>query len=293
MAFKGGNMKKFTGKIAVITGAASGIGLGIARRCMKEGMKVVLADVEEKALTNAEAEMKAAGANVLAVLTDVSKAQDVEALAGRTLDTYGAVHLLFNNAGVTTGAAVWEYTLADWEWVIGVNLWGVIHGLRTFVPIMLEQNTESHIVNTASIGGLITYPASGAYEVTKHGIVALSETLSYELADYSDKIKVSVLCPAAVNTRIIDAERNRMITSRTEPKKELTPEVQMRRKALRQTLESGMSPNEVANHVFQAIKEEKFYILTHPKWNALVQMRMENILQGRIPTDPFAEGIPE
>jgi NAD(P)-dependent dehydrogenase (short-subunit alcohol dehydrogenase family) len=286
-------MKKFTGKVAVITGAASGIGLGIARRCMKEGMKVVLADVEEKALANAEAEMKAAGANVLAVLTDVSKAQDVEALAGRTLNAYGAVHLLFNNAGVTTGAAVWEYTLADWEWVIGVNLWGVIHGVRTFVPIMLEQDTESHIVNTASIAGIITYPASGAYEVTKHGIVALSETLSYELADYSDKIKVSVLCPAAVKTRIIDAERNRTVASRTEPKKELTPEVQMRRKALRQTLESGMSPNEVANHVFQAIKEEKFYILTHPKWNALVQMRMENILQGRIPTDPFVEGIPE
>jgi NADP-dependent 3-hydroxy acid dehydrogenase YdfG len=153
-------MKEFKDKVAVITGAASGIGRAIAFRCAQEGMKVVLTDIEEKALTQTETEMKALGAAVLAVLTDVSKASDLEALAQKTLDAFGAVHLLCNNAGVDAGTSIWESSLADWQWVMGVNLWGVIHGVRVFVPIMLEQDTDSHIVNTASISGLVSIPGS-------------------------------------------------------------------------------------------------------------------------------------
>ena len=176
-------MREFKDKAAVITGAASGIGRAMADRCVQEGMKVVLADVELEALAKTEASMKASGATVLAVRTDVSQARDVEALAQETLEAFGDVHLLCNNAGVGTSAAIWEITIADWEWVIGVNLWGVIHGVRVFVPIMLEQDTECHIVNTASILGLISGPGSGAYKVTKHAVVTLSETLYHELAE--------------------------------------------------------------------------------------------------------------
>lgn len=167
-------MKDFKGKVAVITGAASDIGRGIAERCMQEGMKIVLADIEEAILMKTEEEMQEAGVDVLAALTEVSQAKDVEKRAQRTLDAFGAVHLFFNNAGVTAGATVWEYTLDDWKWVLGVSLWGAINGVRTFVPIMIEQNVESHIINTASTGGLITYPASRAYLVSKHGIVDLA-----------------------------------------------------------------------------------------------------------------------
>ena len=177
-----GTMKEFRDKVAVVTGAASGIGRGLADRCVQEGMKVVLADIEEPALAQAESELKADGADVLAVLTDVSKASEVEALAQRTLEAYGAVHLLCNNAGVAAGSTAWESTINDWKWVLGVNLWGVIHGLQAFVPTMLEQDTESHIVNTASLAGLKSFFASAAYHVTKHAVVALSENLYYDLA---------------------------------------------------------------------------------------------------------------
>ena len=176
-------MREFKDKVAVITGAASGLGRAMADRCVQEGMKVVLADVEVEELAKTEASMKASGATVLALRTDVSQASDMEALAQKTLEAFGAVHLLCNNAGVGTDAAIWKSTIADWEWVIGVNLWGVIHGVRIFVPIMLKQDTESHIVNTASMAGLISGPGLGAYKVTKHAVVALSETLYHELAE--------------------------------------------------------------------------------------------------------------
>ena len=161
-------MKNFKDKVAVVTGAASGIGKAIAQRCVQEGMKVVLADIEEKPLAQTGDDLKKAGATVLSVLTDVSKINDVEQLARKTLGDFGEVHLLFNNAGVTAGTSIWESTLADWEWVIGVNLWGVIHGIRTFVPIMLKQDNECHIVNTSSVAGLISSPGDGIYKVTKH-----------------------------------------------------------------------------------------------------------------------------
>jgi NAD(P)-dependent dehydrogenase (short-subunit alcohol dehydrogenase family) len=277
-------MKEFGDKVAVVTGAASGIGRGLAERCMQEGMKVVLADIDETALAQTERELKDAGAHVVAVRTDVSKFGDVDALAQRTLDAFGAVHMLFNNAGVGAGATVWESTLEDWQWVMGVNLWGVIHGIRTFVPPMLRQAEECHIVNTASITGLVSGPALGIYKVTKHGVVSLSETLYYELATMGSKIGVSVLCPAGVRTRIMDSARNRPVELQNASASESAhPAVAQTEEMLRQLVETGMSPSQVAGAVFDAIRDERFYILTHEDWKPLVQKRMDDILQERNP----------
>jgi NAD(P)-dependent dehydrogenase (short-subunit alcohol dehydrogenase family) len=279
-------MKEFRDRVAVVTGAASGIGRALADRCMQEGMKVVLADVDEAALCQTEQSLKHPGANVLAVRTDVSKSEDVESLAQRTLGVYGAVHLLFNNAGVDARTTLWEATLADWQWVIGVNLWGVIHGVRTFVPIMLRQGDDCHVVNTSSIAGLISGPGIGVYKVTKHGVVSLSETLACELAAIDAKIKVSVLCPAGVNTKIMDAERNRPRELQNAAAYETAhPATIQIRETLRQLVEAGLPPSEVASKVFDAIRNEKFYILTHADWKPLVQKRMEDILQERNPDE--------
>jgi NAD(P)-dependent dehydrogenase (short-subunit alcohol dehydrogenase family) len=278
-------MKEFTGKVAVVTGAASGIGRGLAERCAREGMKVVLADVDETALAEAERELKEAGAEVIAVRTDVSKAEDVEALAQSALGAFGAVHLLFNNAGVGAGTTVWESTLEDWQWVLGVNLWGVIHGVRTFVPLMLKQGDECHIVNTSSMAGLVSGPALGVYKVTKHGVVSLSETLSCELTLMRANVKVSVLCPAGVNTRVMESERNRPAELQNAPAEESAhPAVVQAEAMLRRLVAAGMSPAEVAAAVFDAIREERFYILTHEDWKPLVRKRMDDILLGRNPT---------
>jgi len=279
-------MKEFKDKVAVITGAASGIGRAIAERCAHEGMKVVLADIEEEALAQTEKDMKDAGWDVLSVLTDVSKFSDVEALAQKTLDAFGVVHLLCNNAGVGAGTSVWESTLADWKWVMGVNLWSVIYGVRIFVPIMIEQDSESHIVNTSSVAGLTSYPGSGIYKVTKHGVVTLSETLHHELAQRKAKIGVSVLCPGFVKTRIMDCERNRppeLQNSRTEVPS--GPEYERMFQIWRQAVEEGMPPNQVADNVFEAIRTKKFYILPHHEAKTMIQLRMEDILEERIPTN--------
>jgi NAD(P)-dependent dehydrogenase (short-subunit alcohol dehydrogenase family) len=278
-------MQDFQGKVAVVTGAASGIGRALAGRAAQEGMRVVLADVEEGALGRASAELEATGTRVLAARTDVSKAEEVEALAQKTLETFGAVHLLFNNAGVGAGTTVWESTLADWKWVIGVNLWGVIHGIHTFVPLMLKQETEGHIVNTASMAGLVSGPALGVYKVTKHGVVTLSETLSHELALTGSKIKVSVLCPGWVQTRILESERNRPASLQNDPAQvQVNPAGEAIFQMVQQAVAQGMPPEEVAGLVFQAIRDERFYILTDPKMLGAVQTRMEDILQGRNPT---------
>jgi NAD(P)-dependent dehydrogenase (short-subunit alcohol dehydrogenase family) len=289
-------MDDFTGKVAVITGAASGIGRGLAERCVQKGMKVVLADIEATALDETAAALETAGGDVLAVLTDVSKAAEVEQLAQRTLARYGAVHLLFNNAGVVApDKMVWENSLADWEWVLGVNLWGVIHGLRSFVPLMLRQEDESHIVNTASIAGLIY--GSTSYTVSKHAVVALSEALALGLAEQTTQVKVSVLCPGWVNTQILDAERNRPPIYWDEPaglplsgegsfqRVEATPQGESaRRQAARESLQQGMDPQEVADHVFRAIRENSFYIFPHPELKEAIQQRTEMILQDGNPT---------
>lgn len=280
-------MRHFREKVAVITGAASGTGRALAARCVQEGMRIVLADIDEQTLCETEQEMNDAGATVLAVVTDVSQAGDVEALAHKTLAAFGAVHLLCNNAGVITVddlvRPIWESSLADWELVIKVNLWGVIHGVRIFTPIMLEQDTDSHIVNTSSMGGLTSGPISGIYGVSKHGVVALSETLYYHLAQRGAKVKVSVLCPGVVNTQIIDAAVKRVHLD-GQPGKEIGSEDAGRVQVLRQPLREGMSPAEVVDCLFRALPEEKFYILTHPERKESIRTRMEDIVQDRNPT---------
>jgi NAD(P)-dependent dehydrogenase (short-subunit alcohol dehydrogenase family) len=282
-------MKEFKGKVAVVTGAASGIGRAIAERLAGEGMKLVLADVEQGSLSKAEAEMKARGASVIAVPTDVSKGKDVEALARKTIDAFGAVHVLCNNAGVAVGGLCWERTAADWEWGLGVNLWGVIHGIRVFVPIMLGQGTEGHVVNTASMAGLVSMPLSSIYNVSKHGIVTLSETLHHELTLSGAKVRVSVLCPGWVNTQLMDSERNRPAELLNDPAQETNPMAEAFQGTVRQLLATGLTSETVADHVFNAISDEKFYILTHPEMKEAIRTRMETILEERNPTfDPAA-----
>jgi NAD(P)-dependent dehydrogenase (short-subunit alcohol dehydrogenase family) len=277
-------MNNFNDKVAVITGAASGIGRAIAFRCASEGMKVVLSDIEQPALDQAEQELRATGATVLAVRTDVSKASEVEALAQKTLNTFGAAHLLFNNAGVGAGSTVWESSLADWQWVIGVNLWSVIYGVRAFVPIMLAQDTECYIVNTASVAGLLPYHPSAPYQVTKHAVVALTENLYYSLAERQPKLRVSVLCPGWVNTRIMDSDRNRPPELQNEPiSGTISPDLEAIVQEMRHAAQTGMPPQQVADIVFNAIRTEQFYILTHPEFAPVVQERMENIIQQRNP----------
>ena len=277
-------MKEFSGKVAVVTGAASGIGRALAEACAREGMKVVLADVDEAPLTETERELRGAGADVLAVRTDVSKAEDVEALARGTLEAFGAAHLLFNNAGVGAGTTVWESTLRDWQWALGVNLWGVIHGVRTFVPLMLEQGDECHVVNTSSMAGLVSGPALGVYKVAKHGVVSLSETLYHELAIIKSKIGVSVLCPGGVKTRVMDSGRNRPAELQNDSARESThPAVVQAEAMLHRLVADGLPPSRVAEAVFDAIREGRFYVLTHADWKPLVRKRMNDILLGRNP----------
>jgi NAD(P)-dependent dehydrogenase (short-subunit alcohol dehydrogenase family) len=280
-------IKEFKGKVAVITGAASGIGLGLAERCVRESMKVVLADIDEAHLAKAEVELKALGGTVLGVRTDVSKRSDVEELARRALDAFGQVHLLFNNAGVGAGGTAWEATWNDWEWVIGVNLWGVIHGVKIFTPLMLAQNTECHIVNTSSAAGLVVGGFSAPYSVTKHAVVALSESLYLTLQKQNSLVKVSVLCPGLVRTNIADSERNRPAELRNEPVT-LTPEMQAGQTAFKAILAASMPPLQVADVVFDAIEKEQFYILPHPEWTEVIQLRTDKLIRMENPQSPSA-----
>ncbi len=280
-------MKEFQGRVAVITGGASGLGRAMAERFAREGMSIVLADVEPNALAKAEGEMKAGGAKVIGVRTDVSKAAEVEALAQKTLAAFGGVHLLANNAGVAEGGSVWDNTVADWEWVLGVNVWGVIHGVRVFTPIMLAQGSEGHIINTASVAGLISPPGMGIYCVSKHAVVTLSECLHHDLAQKTDKLRCSVLCPAYVPTGIADSGRNRpadLKETRQKSAADLALDA-----SLKKAVQSGkLTAADVAQKVYEAVRDERFYILTHPKIKASIQWRMEDILQERNPTNPMS-----
>jgi NAD(P)-dependent dehydrogenase (short-subunit alcohol dehydrogenase family) len=275
--------------VAVVTGAASGIGRGMATSFAAEGMKLVLADVEREALARAVAELESQGAKALGVICDVSRAEAVARLAKEALDAYGAVHVLCNNAGVvsTDGKATWESSLGDWQWVLGVNLMGVIHGIRSFVPLMLEQGTEGHIVNTASMAGLA--PGGGIYGVTKHAVVSLSETLFRELKLREAEIGVSVLCPGWVRTRIMEAERNRPEMPREDPG-ERAPEIEIIRKVLEGFIADGRDPEDVGKLVVASIREQKFYILTHPEWKNLILDRAQNIVGGGDPVIATPEG---
>jgi len=280
-------MKDFSRKVAVITGAASGIGRAIAEALAGEGTRLVLADIEAPALAEAERSLRNGGAEVLAVRTDVSKAEEVEVLAQRTREEFGVVDLLFNNAGVGGGGLLWERTRADWNWVLGVNLWGVIHGIRSFVPIMLDQGTEAHIVNTASVAGLISPPGMGPYNVSKHAVVALSETLHHELALVGFKIKVSVLCPAWVKTGIADSDRNRPTELRNPHRAPTELEVAQDRNTRAALEASHVKPEDVARITLEAIRDEQFYILTHPKIKGAIKARMEDILEEQTPRNPM------
>jgi NAD(P)-dependent dehydrogenase (short-subunit alcohol dehydrogenase family) len=273
------------GKVAVVTGAASGIGNAVATRLAGEGMKVVLADIEEGPLADAEKKLADDGASVLAVPTDVTKADQMDALAEKTFATFGTAHVVHNNAGVATGGPMWTLTEADWQWVLGVNLWGVIHGVRVFVPRLVEQG-EGHVVNTASMAGLTSAPMMGPYNVSKHGVVTLSETLAAELALHGSPVKVSVLCPGWVNTRINEADRNRPPELQP-PDGAGTSMAEMGRQLLDGLLKSGLQPSEVASRVLDAIREERFYILTHPEMTPMITQRMEDIVQGRNPAPNF------
>ena len=278
-------MREFKNRIAVITGSASGIGRGLAERCIQEGMKVVLADIETPALEQTEKELKAKGGNVLAVQTDVSKESDIKELAKKTMDKFGAVHLLFNNAGVVcVGSPVWEMTQLDWQWLMGVNLWGVIHGLKVFIPIMLRQDSDCHIVNTASIAGLSTIPDT-PYAMTKHGIVGLTEALHLQLMQTNAKIRVSILCPGLIKTRIFESARNRPAELQNESVNQTaTHQQQATIERVLKMVETAMSPAQYADKVFKAIKEEKFYVFSEDRYRENVQQRMEIILD---------EGTPE
>ncbi|CDS49752.1 Short-chain dehydrogenase/reductase SDR [Polaromonas sp. CG9_12] len=282
----------FKGKTAVLTGAGSGFGLECARIGAKLGMNLVLVDVQQDALDQASAEMAAAGAEVLPFRLDVASAQQMEAMSQAVFERFGAPHFVFNNAGVGSGGLVWENTVKDWEWVLGVNLWGVIHGVRLFTPMMLEAaakdpSWQGHIVNTASMAGLLNPPNMGVYNVSKHAVVSLSETLYQDLRLVSDQVGASVLCPYFVPTGISQSHRNRPA--------DLDAEKPTRSQLIGQAMTgkavgSGkVTAAEVAQKVFEAMAADQFYIFSHPKALGNVQNRMECIMQQTHPTDPFAE----
>jgi NAD(P)-dependent dehydrogenase (short-subunit alcohol dehydrogenase family) len=270
-------MKEFRDKVAVVTGGASGIGRALAERFGAEGMKVVIADVEEQALCQAEAEFREKGVDVLGVLTDVSKPEDIEKLAQQTLNAFGGVHIVCNNAGVASvWGPTWENTLADWNWIMGVNLWGVINGVRSFLPIMLKQDEPGHIVNTASLAGLMT--GRGIYGVTKQAVVALSESLYNELKLADAKVGVSVLCPAWVNTKIADADRNRPADLANAGEAEPDERAIMASEMVRNFLKNGMDPAAIAEQVLTAIRDDKLYVITHPEMDGIIKDRFDAIL---------------
>jgi NAD(P)-dependent dehydrogenase (short-subunit alcohol dehydrogenase family) len=282
-------MRDLKGKVAVVTGAASGIGRAMAERFAREGMKVVLADVEEKPLALAVQAIAGKGAEALGLRTDVSKWEDVEHLSRKVYERFGAAHIVCNNAGIGTGGLSWEQPLADWEWTFGVNLWGVIHGIRAFVPRMIEQG-EGHVVNTASMAGLGGAPGLSAYCATKHAVVGISECLHHELLlAAGGKVKVSVLCPGFVKTNIGDADRNRPAASPAKPIAERPPHEQAMDAMMREALSRGIPPSEVADQVLAAVVQERFWILTHPKMKKAVEVRTRGIVEGHSPEfDPSA-----
>jgi NAD(P)-dependent dehydrogenase (short-subunit alcohol dehydrogenase family) len=276
-------MRNVKDKVAVVTGAASGIGRGMAQSFVAAGMKVVLSDVEQTRLATTCAELQAAGADVHAVVADVSKPDQVSALAEQSVRRYGAVHVLCNNAGVGTSARPsWDAPLDDWTWVLGVNLMGVIHGIRSFVPIMIEQRSPAHIVNTASLAGLI-YGENTIYSVSKYGVVGLSESIQLELARGGRDIKVSVLCPAWVNTDIHRAGRNRPTELAPAAPASSDPINNLFANWVADQIANGLDPRAVGDQVLDAIQNERFYVFTHPEWQPLIEHRMKTVLSAGNP----------
>jgi NAD(P)-dependent dehydrogenase (short-subunit alcohol dehydrogenase family) len=275
-------VRDLAGKVAVVTGAASGIGFGLAERFVNEGMHVAMADVEEEALARAARQLEGQGTDVVAVPTDVSAAASVEALAGHCRERFGAVHVVCNNAGVAAGGLSWELPLSVWQWVIGVNLWGVIHGVHAFLPMLLDQG-EGHVVNTASVAGLLAAPSTGPYTASKHAVVGISESLHHELALLGSQVRVSVLCPGPINTRIMDSSRNWPSRLGAPPDERLALGGEVIQEMLRQQIASGMKPAEVAGLVVDAVRSERFWILTHPEFGPLATQRTAGAAEGRNP----------
>ena len=273
-------MRDLQGKVGVVTGGASGIGKAVAAKAAAEGMKVVIADIEEGALKEAERELSGGGAEVLAVVCDVAEADSVRGLRDRALDRFGAVHLVHNNAGVGLGGPIWEVPESDWRWILGVNLWGVVHGMAAFVPLLVEQG-EGHVVNTASIAGLASAPFLGPYNASKQAVVAMSETLYKDLqAGGVTGVGVSVLCPGFVRTRIAESDRNRPAWA---PDREVEGAPEMRA-AIQAMVEGGITTASVADAVLDAVRNDTFYILTHPELDEAVRTRFEDILGRRPPS---------
>lgn len=278
-------MEEFEGKVAVVTGAASGIGRALAGAFADLGMKVVLADVETTALEAAAEELRADGADVFAVTADVGRAAEVDRIGAAAMDVFGGLHVACNNAGVSGGGLSWEIDVETWRWILDVDLWGVIHGVRTFTPLII-QSGGGHIVNTASMAGLTSNPGMAPYNVAKHGVVTLSETMSMELQMTHPEVGVSVLCPGWVRTQINRSERNRPGFEAVEVAEEVEESAEglaALRKLVDSWIAEGLQPAHVANLVVEAIRENRFWILTHPEWQGMVRDRIERMLTGENP----------
>lgn len=285
-------MDEFKGKVAVITGAGSGFGREFARRGAALGMKLVLADIQEDTLAETASELEAGGTQVLSRRVDVSDGAQIDALAAATMETFGAVHVVFNNAGIGAAGLIWENTLQDWQWSLGVNLWGVIHGVRAFTPLMLaaakaDPDYRAYIVNTASMAGLINQPNAGAYNVSKHAVVSLSETLFHDLSLVTDQVHCSVLCPYFVPTGIHLSHRNRPADLANE-----APPTQSQKIAhvmMSKAVTSGkLTAEYIAEITFEAMARDQFYIVSHPHALDAVLQTAQDIMAQRNPTDPFA-----
>jgi NAD(P)-dependent dehydrogenase (short-subunit alcohol dehydrogenase family) len=275
-------MRELAGKVAVITGAASGIGLALSRRLGADGMRVMLADVDEPALTSAVRSMASDGIEAAATVTDVSDADSVDALARATLDRFGGVYVVCNNAGVTRGGPSWEVPLPTWNWVMGVNLFGVVHGIRSFVPHLIAQG-EGHIVNTASAAGLVAARCGGPYSASKHAVVAVSESLYHDLADIGSPVGVSVLCPGPVRTKIHESFRHWRDSFGPRPPTEDSSAVAEWRRESAVMVESGVDPALIATAVQDAIVGNRFWILTHPEFANSLLSRYYGLIKGDTP----------
>lgn len=278
-------LSEFQGRVAVVTGAASGIGKALCERFAREGMRIVMADVEHERLKHAAGEIESLGAEVLFLRTDVSRADDLSQLRDAALERFGVVHVLCNNAGVFAGGLSWDAIATDWEWVMGVNLYGILHGIRAFVPHMLEHGEPGHVVNTCSMAGLINMPLSGAYSVSKHAALSLTETLYHELRIKQSKIGVSALCPELIRTRIGHSERNRPAHLKR-PEGAGTPEQTLVEQAIKSSTEGGIEPSVMAERVVRGIRDDRFYLLAEEgtSWDRACQMRLEDIRLRRNPT---------
>jgi len=280
-------MQQLSGKVAAVTGAASGLGRAMALAFAREGMHLALADVDERNLGATEDAVRALGARSLSMRVDVSRTSEVDAFAARTVAALGGVHVVCNNAGVSPVGAAWENTVADWEWTLGVNLWGVIHGIRAFVPRLIAQD-EGHVINTASVAGLISPPGMAVYDVTKHAVVTLSETLHHDLRLQNSGVGVSVLCPAFVPTGIADSERARPSTLANPPGTQSAAQRATEAMVKKAVASGKISAAQVADAVLDAIRRERFYILTHERIKPAIRARLEDVLEERVPRNPLA-----